>query len=74
MVTSTCCSTDSPSPPNSPGSAYPYRPISLACVISRSGISSDSSMPASAGITSRRMKSRSISISSSNSAVVTMSP
>ena len=46
----------------------------MACAISRAGISSDSSMPASAGITSRRMKSRSISISSSNSAVVTMSP
>jgi hypothetical protein len=31
-------------------------------------------MPASAGITSRRTKSRSTSISSSNSVVLTMSP
>src|SRR5260370_4914307 len=74
MVRRTCCSTDRPRPPYSVGSAYPYRRISLACGISRAGISSDSSMPASAGITSWRMKSRSTSISSSNSVAVTMSP
>ncbi len=73
MVSSTCCRTDRPRPPYSDGSAYPYRPISLACAISRAGISSLSSMPASAGITSRRMKSRNSSISSLNSVSLTMS-
>ena len=47
-ATCTCCSTVRPRPPYAVGSAYPYRPISLACAISSAGISSVASMPASA--------------------------